>query len=125
MSKIISLHSFRRGTGKSNIVANLAALVAQAGRRVGGIDTDLQAPSQHLLFGLAESQITHTLNDYLWGKCDLHQTAYDVTPNLDSYGKIKGHAYLVPASVEAKEIANALRGGYDPSLPQAGFRKLM
>ena len=92
---------------------------------MGVIDTDLQAPSQHLLFGLAESQITHTLNDYLWGKCDLRQAAYDVTPNLDSYGKIKGHAYLVPASVEAKEIANALRGGYDPSLPQAGFRKLM
>ena len=35
MAKIIAIHSFRGGTGKSNITANLAALVALAGHRVG------------------------------------------------------------------------------------------
>ena len=31
MPKIISIHSFRGGTGKSNITANLATIIAQQG----------------------------------------------------------------------------------------------
>lgn len=52
MSKIISIHSFRGGTGKSNTTANLAALLALAGQRVGVIDTEIQSPGIHVLFGL-------------------------------------------------------------------------
>src|SRR5687767_9492458 len=127
MSKIISVHSFRRGTGKSNIAANLTTLFAWEGQRVGVIDTDIQSPSLHLVFGLADAQVTCTLNDYLWGKCDLRQAAYDVTSNLEAGpdGEIKGRAYLVPASPDAKAIAQVLRGGYDPNLPQAGFQPLV
>src|SRR5262245_47410447 len=125
MSKIISIHSFRRGTGKSNIAANLMTLFALEGQRVGVIDTDLQAPSLHMDFGLTDAQVTFTLNDYLWGKCDLRQAAYEVTANLNVDGKLKGQAYLVPASPDPKEIAQILRGGYDSNLPQAGFQKLI
>ena len=49
MSKIISIHSFRGGTGKSNTTANLAGLLAAEGRRVGVIDTDIQSPGIHVL----------------------------------------------------------------------------
>lgn len=125
MSKIISIHSFRRGTGKSNIAANLTTLFALEGWRVGVIDTDIQSPSLHLDFALAEAQVTCTLNGYLWGQCDLRQAAYDVTPNLGLDETLPGRAYLVPASTEPKEIARVLRGGYDSSLPQAGFQKLV
>jgi len=38
MARIISIHSFRGGTGKSNTTANLAALLAAEGRRVGVVD---------------------------------------------------------------------------------------
>ena len=76
MSKIISLHSFRRGTGKSTLVANLTAVLAAEGRRVGVIDTDIQSPGLHLLLGLDEAGTTHTLNDYLGGDCDLQQAAW-------------------------------------------------
>jgi len=58
MAKIISIHSFRGGTGKSNVTANLAMLLAQSGRRVGVVDTDLQSPGLHVLFGLEEEQYT-------------------------------------------------------------------
>jgi Mrp family chromosome partitioning ATPase len=37
-------HSFRGGTGKSNMTANVAALLAQSGKRVGVIDADIQSP---------------------------------------------------------------------------------
>jgi MinD-like ATPase involved in chromosome partitioning or flagellar assembly len=39
MSTIISVHSYRGGPGKSNLVANLASSLAQVGKRVAMIDT--------------------------------------------------------------------------------------
>jgi MinD-like ATPase involved in chromosome partitioning or flagellar assembly len=53
VARIISIHSFRGGTGKSNTAANLAAVLAADGQRVGVIDTDIQSPGIHILFGLA------------------------------------------------------------------------
>ena len=40
MTKIVSVHSFRGGTGKSNSSANIAAKLAASGKRVGVVDTD-------------------------------------------------------------------------------------
>jgi MinD-like ATPase involved in chromosome partitioning or flagellar assembly len=79
MSQIVSIHSFRGGTGKSNLTANLATLLVVAGQRVGVIDTDIQSPGLHILFGLQEAEIRHALNDYLWGACAIEHTAHDVT----------------------------------------------
>ena len=44
--KIVSIHSFRGGTGKSNIAANLAAAAALDGKRVAVMDTDMANPDQ-------------------------------------------------------------------------------
>ena len=82
MSKIISVHSFRGGTGKSNTSANLATIYAMKGLRVGVVDTDVQSPGIHILFNMDDSQMVHSLNDYLWGKCVITDTAVDVTNNL-------------------------------------------
>jgi len=123
MSKMISIHSFRRGTGKSNVTANITALLAAEGRRVGVIDTDIQSPSLHILFGLDEEEATCSLNDYLWGKCDIEQTAHDVTPRLDA--GIKGQVFLIPSSTQVSEITRVLREGYNVGLLNDGFRKLV
>ena len=64
MSKIISVHSFRGGTGKSNTTANIAALLAADGFRVAVVDTDIASPGIHVLFNLDESDMAHSLNDY-------------------------------------------------------------
>ena len=123
MSKIISIHTFRGGTGKSNTTANSAALLAAQGLRVGVVDTDIQSPGIHILFGLAGTDIQHSLNDYLWGRCAIEQTALDVTANLG--GILTGRLFLIPSSVQANEIVNVLREGYDVSLLTTGFRKLI
>src|SRR5215216_3378250 len=65
MSRVVSIHSFRGGTGKSNVTANVATILASEGRRVGVVDTDIQSPGIHVLFGLDEGTLTHSLNDYL------------------------------------------------------------
>ena len=123
MPQILSVHSFRGGTGKSNISANVASLLARQGQRVGVVDTDIQSPGIHVLFGLDEERITHALNDYLWGECEIEQTAYDVTGNLGA--DLPGKVFLIPSSIRAGEIARVLREGYDVSLLNDGFHALI
>ena len=123
MSRIISIHSFRGGTGKSNIAANIAALAAMEGKRVGVIDTDILSPGIHILFGLDESKMVHSLNDYLWGKCAIEETAHDVTPGLGA--DVKGKIMLIPSSIKPGEIARVLREGYSVELLNDGLHTLI
>ncbi|HTX91952.1 MAG TPA: MinD/ParA family protein [Anaerolineales bacterium] len=123
MSQIISIHSFRGGTGKSNTTANLATLLAMQGLRVGVVDTDIQSPGIHVLFNLDESEMVHSLNDYLWGKCGIKDCAYDVTGRVGA--EVKGQINLIPSSIKASEIARILREGYDVGLLNDGFQSLV
>jgi MinD-like ATPase involved in chromosome partitioning or flagellar assembly len=129
MSKIISIHSFRGGTGKSNTTANLAALFGGMGLRVGVIDTDIQSPGIHVLFGMQEDDIKYSLNDYLWGKCEIEKTAHDVTAHLlaDPANTLPrgGTIFLIPSSIKVGEIARVLREGYDVGLLNDGFQNLV
>lgn len=127
MTKIISTHSFRGGTGKSNITANLSVLVAKAGKRVGVIDTDIQSPGIHVLFRLDENLVQHSLNDFLWGRCPIEKAAYDVSAGC--IGDIREDSarprlFLIPSSIKPGEIARILREGYDVSLLNDGLQDL-
>ncbi|QDU28267.1 MinD/ParA/CobQ/CobA-like protein [Anatilimnocola aggregata] len=127
MPKIISTHSFRGGTGKSNTTANLAALTAKAGYRVGIIDTDIQSPGIHVLFQMADGEIKFSLNDYLWGKCAIEDAAYDVTERGLGGGKggERTKLFLIPSSLKTGEIARILREGYDVALLNDGLQDLL
>jgi MinD-like ATPase involved in chromosome partitioning or flagellar assembly len=126
--KIISTHSFRGGTGKSNATANLAVLVAKAGWRVGIIDTDIQSPGIHVLFRLHEGEFRRSLNDYLWGKCRIEEAAMDVTAR--AIGDVQEDSerprlFLIPSSLKTGEIARILREGYDVGRLNDGLRDLL
>jgi MinD-like ATPase involved in chromosome partitioning or flagellar assembly/DNA-binding response OmpR family regulator len=129
--KIIAVHSFRGGTGKSNLTSNLAVSMAKQGKRVAIIDTDLQSPGIHVLFGLEDEQIVgvggasasteasagrehRTLNDYLWERCALTDAAYDLSHLLPppNGNTPTGALYLIPASAKANDITRILREGY-------------
>jgi len=122
MPKIISLHSFRGGTGKSNMTANLASVIASQGKRVGIIDTDIQSPGIHVLFGMDETTVNLSLNDYLWGRCGLEDAAYDVTPEPLMAGG--GKIFLVPCSIKMGEIARIVKEGYNVLLLTYGLQQL-
>ncbi len=124
MAKIVSIHSFRGGTGKSNTTANLAALLALEGRRVAVVDTDIQSPGIHVLFGKKEGDFKYVLNDFLWGRCErMAQAACEVSAVLPpgACGKI----FLVPSSVNAVDIARVIHDGYDMDLLSSGFHALV
>ena len=108
MTKIISTHSFRGGTGKSNVTANVAVSLANKGFRVGVFDTDIQSPGIHVIFGLQD--VEFTLNDFLWGNCAIKDAAYPVFNSNNG-----GAVYLVPSSIEPNDIARILREKYDAS----------
>lgn len=122
MPKVVSIHSYRGGTGKSNFTANLATTVALQGQRVGVVDTDLPSPGIHNIFGLEPEQMHNTLNTYLWGESAIEAAAYDMG---DSIGLARGSLFLVPSSVRADDIARILKDGYDVKLLNDGFRRLV
>jgi MinD-like ATPase involved in chromosome partitioning or flagellar assembly len=119
LARIISVHSFRGGTGKSNVTANLAVLAAEAGHRVGVVDTDIQSPGIHVLFGLGEEAVDKALNDYLWGRCDIEAAAYPIDLPGD------GALFVIPSSLKLGEITRILREGYSVDALTDSFREVV
>lgn len=115
--KIVSIHSFRGGTGKSNTTANLAAQVAMAGKRVGVVDTDIQSPGIHVLFGLDEAKMGKTMNDFLHDKATIREIGFPIGENTgDAEGRSKlagKNLWLFPSSIRGREISQILKEGID------------
>lgn len=127
--KIVSIHSFRGGTGKSNTTANLAAQIALAGKRVAVVDTDIQSPGIHVLFGLDEHKMGKTLNDFLYNRCEIGEVALSIGENaLDAPGRSKlagVNLWLIPSSIRGSEISHVLRKGYDVNRLNEGLQTLL
>ncbi|MCW3999364.1 MAG: MinD/ParA family protein [Candidatus Bathyarchaeota archaeon] len=97
MSKIIAVHSYKGGTGKTSMSVNLAATFAKMGKRVCLFDLDFRAPS---LFAILKAQnIEHWFNDYLNSTCEINQAIVDLSSRLTGTGKF--YACLANPSTEA------------------------
>jgi MinD-like ATPase involved in chromosome partitioning or flagellar assembly len=107
---VVAIHSFRGGTGKSNLTANLAYCCASLGVRVGVVDTDIQSPGIHVLFGLGNSPMEYCLNDYLKGKCSIKDPVYDVSSR---FSLPPGRINLMPSRLNAQAIVAMLKEGFD------------
>ncbi len=118
---IVAIHSYRGGTGKSNITANVAALLASRGARVAVIDTDIQSPGIHAIFNLERAAIGPCLNDFLWGRCPIEKVAYSLGCPIAGSGEV----FLIPASMNPGEITRILREGYDVGLLNDGLHQLL
>jgi len=117
MGSVVAIHSFRGGTGKSNLTANLAYCCASLGARVGIVDTDIQSPGIHVIFGLDQSSMKFCLNDYLKGDCSISDAAYDVGGRLSLP---QGQINLIPSRLNAQAIVKMLKEGFDvPRLSSA------
>ncbi|MEO0479107.1 MAG: MinD/ParA family protein [Planctomycetota bacterium] len=109
--QIVSIHSYRGGTGKSNLTANVAFQLATRGKRVAVLDTDLQSPGVHMVLQLDTKRLSHTLSDYLFGTCEIDEAAYDMSARLpdESTGKL----WLLPSSMAVDKIVKIAHDGYD------------
>lgn len=126
MGKIVSIHSFRGGTGKSNTTANLAAQVALTGKRVGVVDTDIQSPGIHVLFGLDDEKMGKTLNDFLHGRATICEVGFSVGANPgteEGRAKLAGkELWLFPSSIKGGEISQIIKEGIDFNVLNEGLQ---
>ena len=93
MGKIIVVHSYKGGTGKTSISVNLAATFVKQGKKVAIFDLDFRAPSLFTIFDCKKIP-TIWLNDYLGGTCDINKVLIDVSDKVPNTGVF----YLCPAN---------------------------
>ena len=110
---LIQVTSPEPGDGKSTVAANLAAAVAQSGRKVLLIDADLRRPTAHKLFGLPESR---GLVDLLTGEVGWEHvtqpTGIDRLSVLTAGSRTEMPAELLSNSAVAETLRTA-RSEYD------------
>lgn len=111
MGKSLAVHSFKGGTGKSTITANVAAALAASGKQVGVMDMDLEGPGLHVIFNIDPDQIQYTLNDVLMDHARPEQAALKMNERLGLDGQ--GALYFSPASVKITEMLRTLRTGFE------------
>lgn len=121
---LVSLHSFRGGTGKSNISANIAYLLAESGKRVAVLDTDLQSPGVHVVLGLDQKRVVHTLSDFCLGDCHIEDAAYDLTETIGIQNE-GGRLFLLPSSMRLEKISKLISDGYDADRLNQKMRQLI
>jgi len=86
MGKIIAVHSYKGGTGKTSLSVNLAASYARRGKKVCLMDLDFRAPSLHTLFN--DHKAEYWLNDYLNGICEIDKLLIDESRDYANGGKL-------------------------------------
>ncbi|MCS7096663.1 MAG: MinD/ParA family protein [Candidatus Bathyarchaeota archaeon] len=97
MGKIVAVHSYKGGTGKTLISLNLAVTLAKMGKKVCLMDLDFRAPSLSILLKIEKAQ--YWLNDYLNGSCEIDKVMIDLSLRIAE----KDRFYVCPAnpSIEA------------------------
>ena len=82
MTKVVAFHSYKGGTGKSTLSANLSALMAKRGFSVFLLDMDLYAPSLHAYFDVKPKK---WINDFLFEEAELDDITFDRTEMIDKF----------------------------------------
>jgi septum site-determining protein MinD len=84
LGRILAIHSYKGGTGKTLLTVNLAAAYANKGNKVCVLDLDFRAPSLQSIFKQESSE--YWLNDYLNGACEINKVLIDYTPQCKCNG---------------------------------------
>src|SRR5659263_765780 len=106
----ISFHSYKGGTGKTNISGNLACYLASKGFKVGLVDTDVSGPGIHALFSLKTKK---TLVDFLQGKAGIDEIVYR---------RGNEELYIIPSEAIEQDIVSFSR---DPSQAKEKLQSLL
>lgn len=86
VGKIIAVHSYKGGTGKTLLSINLAATFAKHGKKVCLFDLDFRAPSLATLLKIDKAEFW--LNDYLNGLCEIKKVLIDLSHRIDNGGQL-------------------------------------
>ncbi|HEX6672304.1 MAG TPA: AAA family ATPase [Nitrososphaeraceae archaeon] len=76
MKKCIAFHSYKGGTGKSTISANISVLLVQRGYNVLLLDMDVYAPTLQTYFS---QEPNYWINNFLFNTAEFENVIYDLT----------------------------------------------
>jgi polysaccharide biosynthesis transport protein len=110
---VVQVTSPNMGDGKTTLAINLAASIAQSGKRTLLIDADLRRPRLHKAFGMTN---TAGLASVIAGQAGLADTIRDtVVPGLSILpcGPLPPNPAELLTSPRFKEIIDQLRGQFD------------
>ena len=102
--KTLAFHSYKGGTGKTTLIANLAALYAMQGLRICLLDFDLYAPSLGMYF---RKKPALYLNNLLRGELDKPSGGVDASSLLTDVSSelgLKGKLLLGFSSADKEDI---------------------
>jgi len=97
VGKIVAVHSYKGGTGKTLLSLNIAATIAKHSRKVCLFDLDFRAPSLATL--LKVDKVEYWMNDYLNGVCEINKVLLDISNKISCEGSL--YACLANPSTEA------------------------
>ena len=86
MAKTIAIHSYKGGTGKSFIAANVALIYASKGYKTSLLDFDFRAPSVQSIFEVEQKK--NFINNFLEGGCEIQDALVDVSDKFNTKGKL-------------------------------------
>jgi len=86
LGKIIAVHSYKGGTGKTLLSLNLAATFVKHGKNVCLFDLDFRAPSLSTVLKI--EKVECWLNDYLNGTCEIDKVLTDLSDRIQKGGKL-------------------------------------
>lgn len=115
MAKIISFYSFRDGTGKTTITANVAAAIAQKyNKKVAIVDTNFAAPGLHHFFPTQD--LNFYLNNYLNKEGNIFKTIANVGASfglpiklIPASGKIGDIVTTTSQEIDYKHLCQGLK----------------
>jgi septum site-determining protein MinD len=97
MGKILAVHSYKGGTGKTLLSVNIAAVFAKHGKKVCLFDLDFRAPSLATLLKIDKAE--YWMNDYLNGVCEINKVLVNMSNRINNAGEL--YVGLANPSTEA------------------------
>jgi septum site-determining protein MinD len=102
LGRIVAVHSYKGGTGKTLLSVNLAATFAKRGKKVCLFDLDFRAPSLATLLKVDKTNCW--LNDYLNGTCEIDKVLVDLNHRIGDTGQMMV-AFANPATEAIRDMS--------------------
>src|SRR5436309_1062165 len=103
MAETVAFYSYKGGVGRSLLLANVAVILAQAGRRVVCVDLDLDAGGLHTILGVDPTSMKPNILDLLTlpSPPTAEQALKDITYRVPG---AEGKLYLLATVTERQKL---------------------
>ena len=114
--QVITVHSYKGGTGKTNLSSNLAVVAANRAKRVALLELDLESPALHNAFKNTRGK---WINEFLETDTPIGDVLFDVS----AHAKTSGMLQVALANPDMKAVRKSV--GSDRKVQLESLKRLM